>query len=308
MFEYFQGLPTTKNINKFGEIIRKIREDKETVGNLQAQQHIGQIPDDLKRVNILFGFLTGMVGEGGGLENLRERIVAVMENPDTAEDETRGMVLAEFALVFLKQYNGRDEWPTTGKLRQQIEFLCSIILAEIEEVVGYVLFGKPNDDVHLGYGSTLAMAHLDAASGRTVKEKFRTYAEADRAFMKDASPLQLASLGKYRDDDGVVRNKINHREHTVTDAEHGACKFGMAISSVHSSRSRSLVPLCATGYCWPLPNTFGEWVGYRNILEVFESILVATQSLIDNNQFSIATQFMLLSEEEFYQMACASGA
>jgi len=54
-----------------------------------------------------------------------------------------------------------------------------------------VLFGKPNDNVHLGYGSTLAMAHLDAATGRTVKEKFRTYATADRAFMKDANEWNL---------------------------------------------------------------------------------------------------------------------
>ena len=105
-----------------------------------------------------------------------------------------------------------------------------------------------------------------------------------------------------------MRNRINDQEHTVTDAEHAACKFGMAISSVHSSRSRSLVPLCATGYCWPLPITFGDWVKCRDIQKVFDWILEATQTLIDNNKFSIAAQFMLLSEEEFYQKACASGA
>ena len=119
--------------------------------------------------------------------------------------------------------------------------------------------------------------------------------------MKALNDVELQSLGKYRDINTVIRNRINDREHTVTDAEHGACKFGMAVSSVHSSSSRSEVPKCATGYSWPLPyvRRMGRVQKHSNCVGINSK----GKTQMDNYTFEIASQFMLLEEEEFYQRA-----
>ena len=50
--------------------------------------------------------------------------------------------------------------------------------------------------------------------------------------LQECSDLELACLGYYADavDDGIIRNKLNHRLITANDGEHKACKGGIRIT------------------------------------------------------------------------------
>ena len=175
------------------------------------------------------------------------------------------------------------------------------MIADLEEIVGYVLFGIPDKVIQLGYGSHLAIVHLTVEVLCTGRVKWESFCSLYWEKLENASKEELDSLGLFIDSQGVIRNIINQRQHTCTDIEHAACKFGMGISCVHRSRSRSTVPKCASGYCWPLPSTAGEWVKKRDIVEVLERIVAATKNMLERNAIKVAAQFMLLSEEEYYE-------
>ena len=158
---------------------------------------------------------------------------------------------------------------------KSVDFLCSIVLADVEEVY-LEPFGSSSrmSSITSGYGSKqgvelLGLHKLDEAISAVTKE------------VKNLSADELRVLGLYKGADQKIRNVFG-REFMECDAEHMICKVYIILVSRHPSRLLSL-PSPGRAHAHPLVDGRDFWPTIT--CKVFEDMVSAFIALVESKQW-----------------------